>query len=288
MQYRFLALATIVSLLAFPSIVKAELEVATKGAKIGEWTQDYDAALKLAKEKNIPIFMNFTGSDWCTWCKVMDRKVFGTEEWESYAADSLVLVTLDFPRDETIVPEEYVERNKTLKRNLGAKGFPIYILMESDGTTELGRLGAAEEISPEAFGNEIDAILRYRPEAISKYVKTLPQAAQKEYLALIAERTNNISSVAENRAKIISYQDANKALKESFDELKDKTRSFRAAQRGADVLKKYESTKENLELAIKELDAWLETKPPRSPENNIIFKDSKQKIQDLRNALTLF
>ena len=37
---------------------------------------DYDAALTLAEEKKLAVFLDFTGSDWCGWCKLMDRSVF--------------------------------------------------------------------------------------------------------------------------------------------------------------------------------------------------------------------
>jgi len=41
----------------------------TEGAKVGRWTMDLDAAKKLATDKQLPILLNFTGSDWCYWCK---------------------------------------------------------------------------------------------------------------------------------------------------------------------------------------------------------------------------
>ena len=48
---------------------KVELE----GASVGVWTMDFDAAVKLAGEKKLPLILNFTGSDWCGWCKLMDK-----------------------------------------------------------------------------------------------------------------------------------------------------------------------------------------------------------------------
>ena len=43
---------------------------ATEGAELGKWTMDAPAAQALAKEKGKPLFVNFTGSDWCGWCKL--------------------------------------------------------------------------------------------------------------------------------------------------------------------------------------------------------------------------
>lgn len=61
-------------------------KVQLEGAKVGEWTMDFDAAVKLAGEKNLPLILNFTGSDWCGWCKLMDESVFSKREWQKFAA----------------------------------------------------------------------------------------------------------------------------------------------------------------------------------------------------------
>ena len=80
--------------------------VQTEGAKVGHWTMDFDAAKKMAAEKNLPLMLNFTGSDWCGWCKLMDKNVFAEKEWQDYAGENALLVTLDFPKDKSIVPEK--------------------------------------------------------------------------------------------------------------------------------------------------------------------------------------
>ena len=71
-------------------------KAASEGAETGKRTQDYEAALKLAKDKELPILINFTGSDWCGWCKLMDKNVFAQDVWKEYAAKNVVLVTIDF------------------------------------------------------------------------------------------------------------------------------------------------------------------------------------------------
>ena len=55
-------------------------KVQLEGAKLGHWTMDFDAATKLAAEKKVPLMLNFTGSDWCGWCKLMDKNVFAEAE----------------------------------------------------------------------------------------------------------------------------------------------------------------------------------------------------------------
>jgi len=131
----------------------------TEGAKVGEWTMDFDAAKKLAKEKNLPLFLNFTGSDWCGWCKLMDKSVFSTEAWKTYATQHVVTVFIDFPKDKTLVPEKFVKRNQELGKQYKVRGYPTYILLASDGEKQLGKLGASRPATPENFILEMRMLL---------------------------------------------------------------------------------------------------------------------------------
>jgi thioredoxin-related protein len=90
----------------------------------------------------------------------MAREVFSEEEWQEYAAENLVLVTLDFPNDSSIVPEEYVSRNFRLQSKYGVRGYPTYVLLASDGETELARLGASRNASPENFIPQVRRAIR--------------------------------------------------------------------------------------------------------------------------------
>jgi protein disulfide-isomerase len=134
--------------------------VLLKGAKAGHWTMDVDAARQYAARKNLPLLLNFTGSDWCGWCKVMDDSVFHKEEWKEFAADHVVLVTIDFPRGSNIVPKKWKERNSQLKKHFGVRGYPTYVIVAPDGETKLGHLMANGGKTPESFIREFQKILK--------------------------------------------------------------------------------------------------------------------------------
>ena len=148
------------------------------GAKIGHWTMDFDAAKKIAAEKKLPLMINFTGSDWCGWCKLMDKGVFAKDEWKKYAGENVLLVTLDFPKDKSIVPEKYVARNEELKSKFEVRGFPSYVILASDGETKIGQLGAGKEKTPASFISEFKAVVRLSPANIEAFVKANPDKAK--------------------------------------------------------------------------------------------------------------
>ena len=156
----------------------AEHAVQIDGAKVGEWTMDIDAAKKIAAEKELPLLLNFTGSDWCGWCKIMDKNVFAGEAWKEFAAENVLLVTLDFPRDRTIVPEKYVSRNKDLQKQFGVGGYPTYVNLDSDGETKLGQLGARRDKTPASFIKEFKSVIRMSPAGIEEFVKANPEKAE--------------------------------------------------------------------------------------------------------------
>ena len=131
-------------------LLSAFAEVPSSGAKAGEWTQDLDAALDLAKTKHLPVMLKFTGSDWCGWCKIMEKNVFTTKDFEKWASGRVVLVTIDQPQNKELVPERFQSRNKELFSKYGIRGVPCYVVQDSEGK-ELGRLGASRDSTPADF-----------------------------------------------------------------------------------------------------------------------------------------
>ena len=213
---------------AFAAEEKEEVKkVTTSGAEIGVWTQDYDAVLKLAKEKNLPIFINFTGSDWCGWCKLMDSKVFSTDEWKSYAAKNLVLAWIDFPRNKDLVPEDFKKRNSKLSEKFGVRGYPTYILLAPDGETQIGQFGASRDATPKDFIKEVNDAAK-RPAQIA---------------ALSGE-------------KKAAYEKAKAELDKAESALKDWRKAMEEKSRQAQ--KEFEALNEKIEAAKKAVDAIFE------------------------------
>lgn len=228
MKHAHLIPVIVISLLSF-SFIKAE-DAALVGAESGKWTMDYESAVKLAAEKDLPMMLNFTGSDWCGWCKLMDQKVFAGEAFKTYAKDKIVLVTLDFPRDPLKVPENYLTRNNELKSKFGIQGFPSYIVLDSDAKTVLGQLGAGREKTPESFVEEFKAVTRFSAANMAAYAKANPDKADAfkgaldGYRKVEAELRAWIETRPEqneaNNKKFAEFQELLKAAAQKLDEFK--------------------------------------------------------------------
>lgn len=119
------------------------------------WLTDIEAALSLSDESGKPILAQFTGSDWCGWCKKMDAEVFGTAQFRNWARDHVVLLEVDFPRRKHQTPMER-ERNQQLQDRFRVSGYPTVVFMTTD-KKELGRVASYKPI--EAFLEKAREIL---------------------------------------------------------------------------------------------------------------------------------
>ncbi len=111
----------------------------TGDAVQGKWLTSLDVAKAEAEKRNVPILVDFSGSDWCGWCLKLDKEVFSKPEFEEYADKSLVLLLIDFPRRK-FQSEEMKQQNEELARSFGVEGFPSVLLIDAKGK-ELARTG---------------------------------------------------------------------------------------------------------------------------------------------------
>jgi protein disulfide-isomerase len=116
----------ILSFIAFLS-----LSCVAPEAPVDNWVTDYESAFVKARNENKYVLINFTGSDWCGWCKRLDAEVFSQEKFKAYADKKLVLLKLDFPR-RTPQPQEVRLRNQQLAQEFGVRGYPTILIAKSN------------------------------------------------------------------------------------------------------------------------------------------------------------
>ena len=81
------------------------------------------------------MLINFSGSDWCIPCIKMDKEVFQSSTFETFAAEELVLLKADFPRlKKNKLPQELTAQNEILAARYNPEGkFPFTLLVAPDG-----------------------------------------------------------------------------------------------------------------------------------------------------------
>jgi protein disulfide-isomerase len=138
--YRFFLFALAATVLSSAQLASAEES---------GWLTDYKQAQQQAKTNNKFLLLDFTGSDWCGWCKKFDKEVLLKPEFKEFARDNLVVVELDFPRAKPQTPE-LRKQNRELAQQYEIMGFPTIVVLSADGH-ELWRYPGYFPDGPAAF-----------------------------------------------------------------------------------------------------------------------------------------
>lgn len=124
------------------------------------WHADYRKAAALAADLGRPLFLFFTGSDWCDRCQLLKTEVFDAPGFADWARRSVILVEVDFPR--TIRQDERLQKqNKGLAKRFSdflKDGYPTVILLDPTGARILGELGYRDG-DPEAWTAAADRLI---------------------------------------------------------------------------------------------------------------------------------
>ena len=151
------ALIIFAGFLALSGPINSTAEEPTKNsaaAKAG-WLTNFVQAQQEAKSNQKLLLMDFTGSDWCGWCIMLDKEVFSKPEFKEYASKNLVLLELDFPRRKEL-PAETLAQNERLAVEYRVQGFPTVVVLDSNGKA-VGALGYMRG-GPQAFIAELEKL----------------------------------------------------------------------------------------------------------------------------------
>ena len=109
-----------------------------------QWLTSLPDALTQAKADKRLVLLDFTGSDWCSPCKMLHDKVLIQKEFLDHASKNMVLVMLDFPRSKPQTAE-LKKANEGLREKFNIEGFPTLILLDSEGNELAREVGLAHQ-----------------------------------------------------------------------------------------------------------------------------------------------
>ena len=132
-------------------IISTLLFFITPSAKAQEWLTDLEQAKEIAKEKDQNIILVFQGSDWCAPCIKLDREIWSTNEFKTYAKDHFIMLRADFPRKKKNKLETLQQqKNNLLAEKYNNQGFFPHVVVLSKNGDILGRTGY-KKVSPSAY-----------------------------------------------------------------------------------------------------------------------------------------
>jgi thioredoxin-related protein len=94
--------------------------------------RDWDSGLKEARDKKLPVLVDVY-TDWCGWCKRMDRDVYSQPEVRDYLSRKFVTVKLDAEATDPARYEDQDYTGRTLASHFGITGYPTTIFLRASG-----------------------------------------------------------------------------------------------------------------------------------------------------------
>ena len=123
------------------------------------WLTDFEMAKERSKKENKPIMLYFTGSNWCSYCVVLEKKVFSKRAFIDYSNKELILMYLDFPRGKRL-GSELETQNYTLLDKYGST-IPDISFINSQGELigNTGYIPSYVKKGAEAYVDHLKSIL---------------------------------------------------------------------------------------------------------------------------------
>jgi thioredoxin-related protein len=92
------------------------------------FNQGLTEAKKLNKKILVDVF-----TDWCKWCKVMDKETYGNDTVISLINKHFVVVKLDAESSNKVFYDDKTFTERTLSGAFGVDGYPTTLFLDSDG-----------------------------------------------------------------------------------------------------------------------------------------------------------
>src|SRR5882724_5285748 len=103
----------------------------------GAYTQPYnnaEQAFAYSMQKNLPVLLIFSGSDWCLPCKRIEKNILTDTVFKKYAQKELITFIADFPQKKKLSVSQK-ESNEKLADEFNPKGiFPLLLLVKPNRT----------------------------------------------------------------------------------------------------------------------------------------------------------
>ncbi len=128
------------------------------------WHTDLVKAVDLSIKEKKPLFLFFTGSDWCGWCKRLQSEVFMKPQFQTWASKNVVLVELDFPRRTQLDPAVQ-QQNFEIAQMFGVRGYPtVWFVTPTKNDTQISfaKIGSTGYLAggPDIWIQEASKILQ--------------------------------------------------------------------------------------------------------------------------------
>lgn len=235
----------------FAAMSAVSLALFAKTSTPAGFTDDLDAAIEASKKSGKTVYAVFSGSDWCHWCKVLEKDYLSKKEFVDEASKSFELVYIDSPSDKTKLSEKAAKKNPDLVKKYGIRGFPTVKFIAADGSaSDASRPGNG--VAPMAYAESLAKELKYRP-LVDKHIaplKTEVSSAMRAGFEKFFKIGDPFSKKTEDEQRA-AYADAQKNLGELVARMTELREKIAKVEVPAEIAYEKDNLLERLDSDIK-------------------------------------
>ena len=245
------------------------------------WVTDFAKAKETAVKEKKDLLVNFTGSDWCPHCIKLRDNVFTQKGFLDTIPYKFVLVTLDFPKDDSKQSEAEKTQNQQLQEQYSVSGFPTIFMMDAQGKPFGMNVGYSNETAEEYAKNLLDqqANRVKRDELMAKAGKAKGEEKAKlidEALSLLDEEIVMTYYQDQFPAIIEADKDNKAGLKEKYEGI---LRAEELAEKINAILVPTQGDGEKMKEAIPKISALMTDKSSNAEKFQVLYYRSILKYQ---------
>lgn len=151
------------------------------------WSSDFEAAKKQAAESKKDLLIDFTGSDWCSWCIKLHKEVFSQDPFKAGVKDKFVLVELDYPKDKSKLSAATLKQNEELAKKYSISGYPTILLTDAAGKPFAAT--GYQAGGPEGYVKHLDALRAKKAVRDESFTAAAKASGVEKAKALVAALT---------------------------------------------------------------------------------------------------
>jgi thioredoxin-related protein len=193
------------------------------------WLTNLQQASVQARKDDRLILAYFRGSDWCDFCRKLDREVLNSDLFIDWAEKNVVLMDVDFPSEKRQSPAQK-KHNEAMKDRYNVIKTPTFVFLDADGEPitrcgfDTAKLRDNEQKGqPKAFIEYLENVVKTRPQKRQiEVLKTLDEglsAAKHHGLPLLAlltqgdsEQTNQVAQALLANQKLVRFVNTHMAF----------------------------------------------------------------------------
>ncbi|MFQ5603157.1 MAG: thioredoxin family protein [bacterium] len=136
MKKTSIVISIVTVLAAVTLVLMANVSEEPDGAKSAKTEKikwyTFDKGFEQAQKENKVLVVDFY-TDWCHWCKVMDKETYGNKAVIDFASENVIMAKIDAETNKKFKFLDGKYSGRELTRKFGITGFPATVFIDSKG-----------------------------------------------------------------------------------------------------------------------------------------------------------